>query len=131
MSPEEYHHRLLTRRHCLRSVTSGIGYAALASLLNSDLRAAGTDLVGATPSGATAFPAITPKAKRVIYLFQSGGPSQMDLFDFKPTLVNRHGEELPDSIRRGQRYDRWSRTFSCSVLAVFFCTTRRIGRLVQ
>lgn len=44
-----------------------------------------------------------PRAKRVIFLFQSGGPSQLDLFDPKPTLLRHHGEELPDSIRRGQR----------------------------
>ena len=100
---EQYHRRLLTRRQCLRSVTSGIGYAALASLLNSDLKATGADLVSTIPSRAKTLPAIAPKAKRVIYLFQSGGPSQIDLFDFKPTLAKRHGEELPDSIRQGQR----------------------------
>ena len=46
------------------------------------------------------FPA---KAKRVIYLFMSGGPSQLDLFDYKPELIKRHGEQLPDSVRGGQR----------------------------
>ncbi len=46
---------------------------------------------------------IQPRAKRIIYLFQSGGPSQMDTFDYKPILDARHGEQLPDSIRRGQR----------------------------
>ena len=44
-----------------------------------------------------------PKAKRVIYLFQSGGPSHIDLFDYKPKLKDHHGEELPQSIRNGQR----------------------------
>ena len=44
-----------------------------------------------------------PKARRVIWLFQSGGPSQQDLFDYKPMLNKRHGEELPDSVRKGQR----------------------------
>lgn len=44
-----------------------------------------------------------PKAKRIVYLFQSGGPSQLDLFDYKPLLNERNGQELPDSIRRGQR----------------------------
>ena len=46
---------------------------------------------------------IKPKAKRVIYLFQSGAPSQMDLFDNKPSMISRKGEDLPDSIRKGQR----------------------------
>ncbi len=50
--------------------------------------------------GGTHFPA---KAKRIIYLFMSGGPSQLDLFDYKPLLNQRHGEQLPDSVRGGQR----------------------------
>ena len=45
-------------------------------------------------------PHFAPKAKRVIYLFQSGGPSQLDLFDHKPMLRTLNGQELPDSIRR-------------------------------
>ena len=44
-----------------------------------------------------------PRAKRVVYLFQSGGPAQHDLFDYKPLLNERNGEELPDSVRQGQR----------------------------
>ncbi len=53
--------------------------------------------------GVAGFPQFAPKAKRVIYLFQSGGPSQMDLFDYKPKLSERRGADLPDSIRMGQR----------------------------
>ncbi len=53
--------------------------------------------------GLPGFPNFTPKAKRVIYLFQSGGPAQMDLFDHKPALKDLQGSELPDSIRQGQR----------------------------
>ena len=48
-------------------------------------------------------PHFSPKAKRVIYLYQSGGPSQLDLFDYKPKLAKLHGQELPDSVRQGQR----------------------------
>jgi hypothetical protein len=48
-------------------------------------------------------PHFAPKAKRVIYLFQSGAPSQMDLYDYKPLLNEKHGQELPDSVRKGQR----------------------------
>ena len=59
-----------------------------------------------SPSSAAALPSLphfTPKAKRIIYLFQSGGPSQLDLYDYKPLLNQRHGEQLPDSVRGGQR----------------------------
>jgi hypothetical protein len=56
-----------------------------------------------TPAAAASLPPLTPKVKRVIYLFQSGAPSQIDLFDYKPGLKDRFGEELPESIRKGQR----------------------------
>jgi len=78
----------LTRRHFFSRTATGIGVPALASLLN-----------GQTITG-THHPA---KAKRVIYLFMSGGPSQMELFDYKPNIEKVRGQELPDSIRQGQR----------------------------
>ena len=53
--------------------------------------------------GLPGLPHFAPKAKRVIYLFQSGAPSQLDLFDYKPQLAKTHGTDLPDSIRNGQR----------------------------
>ena len=68
--------------------------AALASLLNPSLFAG---------DGALAAPHFAPKAKRVIYLFMSGGPSHIDLFDYKPKLKDYHGQELPGSVRMGQR----------------------------
>ncbi|MBX2815407.1 MAG: DUF1501 domain-containing protein [Saprospiraceae bacterium] len=74
----------------------GFGAMGLASLLPGELMAAND------PRG-QALPHFAPKAKRVIYLFQSGAPSQMDLFDHKPLLRQMHGEELPDSVRGGQR----------------------------
>ena len=70
----------------------GLGMAALAGLSHQE---AGAALPG--------LPHFAPKAKRVIYLFQSGAPSQLDLFDNKPGLAARRGEDLPDSIRKGQR----------------------------
>lgn len=77
-----------------------LGGVALASLLNPDtLRADG----GALPNGLPGFPNLPAKAKRVIYLFQSGGPSQLDLFDYKPQLDKAHGKEVPDSVFNGQR----------------------------
>jgi hypothetical protein len=86
----------LTRRHFFGQSATGLGVAALAALLIED--AAGD---GVKPQAA--FPNFTPKAKRVIYLFQSGAPSQMDLFDYKPKLKDLRATELPDSIRKGQR----------------------------
>src|SRR5579859_3973620 len=91
---------LLTRRHFFSRASTGIGMAALASLLSGDLRAAGDTQPVAGLPGLPHFP---PKAKRVIYLFQSGAPSQMELFDYKPRLTEFRGAELPDSIRMGQR----------------------------
>ncbi len=58
---------------------------------------------GSKIGGLPGLPHFAPKAKRVIFLHQSGGPSQMDLFDYKPNMGKFQGTELPDSIRRGQR----------------------------
>jgi hypothetical protein len=77
----------LTRRQLFGRSAAGIGGAALSSLLGR----------------AVAQPHFAPKAKRVIYLFQHGGPSQLDLFDHKPGLRALHGQELPDSVRGTQR----------------------------
>ncbi|MBM3776206.1 MAG: DUF1501 domain-containing protein [Acidobacteria bacterium] len=101
MDPQREHALLLTRRHFFGCNAAGIGAAALATILGEDLRADGT---AKRPFPALAgLPHFAPKAKRVIYLFQSGGPSQMDLFDYKPKLREMQGVELPDSIRKGQR----------------------------
>jgi hypothetical protein len=85
----------LNRRHFF---TRGVvGMAALGELLQHDLFAqvAGTSPTGGLPG----LPHFAPKAKRVIYLFQGGGPSQLDLFDYKPQLAARQGTDLPDSVR--------------------------------
>jgi hypothetical protein len=92
---------LLTRRHFFGRSATGIGLAALAYLLHGDL-ARGAEQRTAT-GGLPGLPHFTPRAKRVIYLFQSGAPSQMDLFDYKPLLHDLRATELPDSIRMGQR----------------------------
>ena len=84
----------LTRRHLLTQSVPGI--AALATLLQRDAQAT-------TATGLPGFPNFPPTARRIIYLFQSGAPSQMELFDYKPKLVDLQGTELPDSIRQGQR----------------------------
>ncbi|MCA9213721.1 MAG: DUF1501 domain-containing protein [Planctomycetales bacterium] len=87
----------MSRRQILKSFGMGMGSLALAEMLANQSQA---DDRTVARIDQTHVPA---RAKRVIYLFQSGGPSQMDLFDYKPVLNERHGEELPDSIRRGQR----------------------------
>jgi uncharacterized protein (DUF1501 family) len=88
------------RRQFLKQFGMGLGGIALAELLAKEAVAAPQNApTGALPD----LPHFAPKAKRVIYLFMSGGPSQLDLFDYKPELKKRHGEQLPDSVRGGQR----------------------------
>jgi len=91
----------LTRRHFLGRAGIGIGTAALTELLNQDLFAQATD--HAAIGGLPGIPHFAPKAKRVIYLFQGGGPSQLDLWDYKPGLEKLRKTDLPDSVRNGQR----------------------------
>jgi hypothetical protein len=95
-----------TRRHFLSATSLGMGAAALGSLLDP-LRLFGQDVpAAAVPTGGAHVLGerhLVPRAKRVIYLFQSGGPSQLDLFEHKPTLRTMNGQELPASIRMGQR----------------------------
>ena len=100
MNPILEHEALLNRRHFFGSAASGVGTAALASLLAADEK-----LTFAATGEAAAKAAVAgkPKAKRVIYLFQSGAPSQLDLFDYKPTLRRFAGQDLPASVRMGQR----------------------------
>jgi hypothetical protein len=89
----------LNRRRFLSKLSLGIGSVALGSLLIPDLFGGKSDeevlLAG--------LPHFAPKAKRIIYLFQNGAPSQLDLFDYKPKLNEMFGQDLPESIRMGQR----------------------------
>lgn len=94
-------HRRWTRRHLLRTSACGLGAAALAGLEQASIQA-GESSTGGNEAG-DGLPHHPPQAKRAIYLFMSGGPSQVDLWDPKPGLQSRSGQELPDSIRRGQR----------------------------
>lgn len=93
-----HNYEKFTRRDFLQKATLGLGAFSLASLLDPGLMARnvlnGTNYIG---------PHFAPKAKRVIYLFQSGGPSQHDLFDYKPLLNKLNGQEIPKSVRGNQR----------------------------
>ena len=100
MNKEILEHSLkLNRRRFLSQVSLGIGSVALGSLLIPDLFGNKSDeevLMAGLPHFA-------PKAKRIIYLFQNGAPSQLDLFDYKPKLIEMFGQDLPESISNGQR----------------------------
>jgi hypothetical protein len=89
------HLRALTRRHFFQQAGFGIGGAALASLLQEQVRAEAAQALVAK---------IAPKAKQVIFLFMAGAPSQLDLFDHKPALRKYDGQEIPAEIVKGERF---------------------------
>ncbi len=89
----------INRRHFLGKLSVGLGSVALGSLLIPDLFTKGED-DGLSLAG---IPHFAPRAKRIIYLFQNGAPSQLETFDYKPMLNKMHGQDLPESIRMGQR----------------------------
>ena len=95
-NPIEQFHLLTNRRQFFGKASTGIGVAALSSMLQADQP---TGQAKALPG----LPHFAPKAKRVIYLLQSGAPSQVDLYDYKPSLEKLHLQELPEDIRKGQR----------------------------
>jgi len=97
MNPLEHPANALSRRSFLGLTGLGLGAMAARSLLAADLKFPGAAALQ------THNPHFAPTAKRVIYLFQSGGPSHIDLFDYKPELEKFHGKDLPDSVRQGQR----------------------------
>ncbi|WP_316814527.1 DUF1501 domain-containing protein [Pedobacter nyackensis] len=100
MEKEFFEHGLnFNRRRFLSKLSLGLGSVALGSLLIPDLFTGGMD-ESTLPPG---IPEFAPKAKRVIYLFQNGAPSQLESFDYKPKLREMMGQELPASIRLGQR----------------------------
>lgn len=99
MEKEIFEHGLnINRRKFLSQLSVGLGSIALGSLLIPDLFSGREEEI--IMAG---LPHFAPKAKRVIYLFQNGAPSQLDLFDFKPRLREMQGKDLPESIRNGQR----------------------------
>ncbi len=97
MNPMDQYFQTMTRRHFFRRGAMGLGGAALASLLpKSGVQGQGI-LGGRTGTH------FAPKAKRAIYLFMAGAPSQIDMFDYKPGLDRLFDTDLPDSVRQGQR----------------------------
>jgi hypothetical protein len=113
----------MTRRQFFGQSAAGIGVAALASLLNGDVAAA-PEQTGGLPG----LPHFRPRARRIIYLFQSGAPSQMDLFDHKPKLHDLRGTELPASVRMGQRLTGMTATQATFPVAPSKFTFARHGR---
>tara|TARA_B100001750_G_scaffold247547_1_gene273693 strand:- start:1668 stop:3116 length:1449 start_codon:yes stop_codon:yes gene_type:complete len=95
MDPVTQHSAQLTRRHFFGRSSTGIGAAALASLLGGGATAA---------PGASGLPHFAPRAKRVIYLFMNGAPTHVDLFDYKPKLKELHGKPVPQEYVGGKRF---------------------------
>ena len=102
MNPIDEYVSFETRRQFLGKAAKGLGIAALASIVGPGLRGSASRPPGFGPGalGMTHFPA---KAKRGIYLFMSGAPSQLDMYDYKPEMQSMFDKDLPDSVRRGQR----------------------------
>jgi hypothetical protein len=98
-----HYNKNYSRRDFLTKTSLGLGAVTLASFLNPASLLANPSPVDFGTGGILGKPHFAPKVKRVIYLLQSGAPSQLDLFDPKPMLKKRNGEELPESIRQGQR----------------------------
>lgn len=94
-----------TRRHFFGRSACGIGAAALGSLLNPSLFAADAAADPLATFGEAGMPKLhfAPKAKRIIWLFMADGPSQLDLFDYKPKMADWFDKDLPESVRNGQR----------------------------
>jgi hypothetical protein len=107
MHPIQARIEQMTRRHFFgRTAGVGLGLAALATLAPDRVLARANDEGGglnARTGGLPGLPHFAPKAKRAIYLHMNGGPSQMDLFDYKPKMAEMFDKDLPESIRKGQR----------------------------
>lgn len=116
----------INRRHFLSRLSLGLGSAALGSLLIPDLFRSNpeeeADRIMAR------LPHFAPKAKRVIYLFQAGGVSQLESFDYKPQLEVMWGQELPDSVRQGQRLTGMTASQSSFPLAASIFGFQQYGR---
>ena len=106
MTPRDEYVKHLTRRHFFKESQAGIGAIALASLLADDTKGAApaNDLSGVVDPLAPKKPPLPAKAKRVIYLHLTGSPPHLDLYDYKPELVKRSGQDCPDAFLKGKRF---------------------------
>ena len=102
MNPLQQNHLDLTRREFFGKSATGIGTIALSDLLNKDGLAANNErkAIGGLPE----LPHFKPKAKNIIYLFQNGAPTHVDLFDYKPKIQEMHGKPIPDSYVGNKRF---------------------------
>lgn len=107
-----------TRRHFFGKSAYGLGAVALSKLLGDEL----------PRGGMPGLPHFAPKAKRVVYLFQSGAPSQIELFDYKPKLQQMRGTDLPDSVRQGQRLTAMTATQSSFPIVPSIFSFQRRGQ---
>ncbi len=126
MDPLNEFHTQQSRRAFLERSTLGLGGMALGSLLNAAPARTGRNAIG----GMNGLPHFTPKVKRVIYLFQSGGPAQMDMFDYKPALAKRFGEEVPESIYPAERKTTMTsgqKSFPCAPTGLKFSRHGQAG----
>ena len=105
MNPLREHQLRLTRRDLLGRAGTGLGLAALAGLLGRS----GMSIAAGAPTPPRR-PEIAPKAKRVVYLFQNGAPTHVDLFDYKPKLQQLHGQPVPDGYIGGNRLNTMTGT---------------------
>jgi hypothetical protein len=91
----------LSRRFFLQEMSLGLGGIALSTLLQSTCLGKGAASQRSSQIAKKAFPQFAPRAKHVIFLFMAGGPSQLDLFDPKPTLAKYEGQQVPDEVLKG------------------------------
>ena len=126
MEKEILEHGLsFNRRRFLSTMSLGLGSVALGSLMIPNLLNGGDmDETGFTPG----IPHFAPKAKRVIYLFQNGAPSQMELFDYKPKLREMMGQEIPPSVRGNQRLTGMTANQASFPLAGSFVDFKQYGQ---
>ncbi|MCA9091001.1 MAG: DUF1501 domain-containing protein, partial [Planctomycetaceae bacterium] len=99
MHPIQELQRQLTRRELLQGTAAGLGSVALSQLLAKDGFADASSI-----GGLSGLPHLAPKAKHIIYLFQNGAPTHVDLFDWKPKLAEMHGQPVPEEAVKGQRF---------------------------
>src|SRR5437764_857160 len=96
--------KFVTRRQFFRDCGTGLGTLALASMLNEKLFATAPSSTAAPDLLAPKPPHFAPKAKNIIYMHMAGAPSQLDLFDYKPKLVELNNQKIPEEMIKGERF---------------------------